>query len=101
MDAILSGKRVSFIKCDVNGHEVRFLLGAMRTIRTCRPTILMELLQDPDEPASDANKVFSLLEHEGYVVYLFDGKMLRKRQRRERSQNYFFLPTPVPDGFRR
>jgi len=98
MDSILFRKGVSFIKCDVNGHELRFLLGAMQTIRMCRPVILMELLQDPEEPASDTVKVFSLLEQAGYTVCLFDGKLLRKRQRGERSQNYFFLPTPVQNG---
>jgi hypothetical protein len=31
------------------------------------------------------------LEENGYEGYWFDGEGLRKRQRGERSQNYFFL----------
>src|SRR5271169_849841 len=90
MDSIFCGKKISFIKCDVNGHELRFLLGALQTIRMCRPAILMELLQNPEKPASDAQRVFALLEEEGYTVHLFDGKRLRQRRPGERSQNYFF-----------
>jgi len=95
LDSILSGKPISFIKCDVNGHELGFLKGALRIIRACKPGMLMELLEDPDIPGSDAHQVFSTLAKEGYTVYRLDGNSLRKRQPGERNQNYFFLPTSM------
>jgi FkbM family methyltransferase len=97
LDSVLGGNNVSFVKCDVNGHELAFLRGALETIRRCRPAILLELLGNPDRVGSAAQKVFSLLGEEGYSAYVSEGKFLRQREPGRRSQNYFFLPTPLPE----
>ena len=64
------------------------------TIRKCAPALLIEILPNPDKIGGPAAQVFELLERCGYVGYWFDGQRLRKRERGERSQNYFFL-TPA------
>jgi FkbM family methyltransferase len=84
-------EKISFVKCDVNYHELACLGGGLQTLRRSKPAILIEILPDPDKPGGPAAQVFELLEQNGYEGYWFDGEGLRKRQRGERSQNYFFL----------
>jgi FkbM family methyltransferase len=92
LDSVLDDREpISFIKCDVNYHELPCLYGAVRTLQRSKPAILIEILRNPDDPASTAARVFELLREHAYEGYWFDGKVLRKRQRGERSQNYFFL----------
>ena len=93
MDSVFVAKqqRITFIKCDVNYHELACLSGGVSTISRFRPALLVEVLPNPDRAGSPAAQVFELMERHGYAGYWFDGKHLRKRQRGERSQNYFFL----------
>lgn len=98
-------EKITFLKCDVNYHELACLRGGLQTLRRSKPAILIEILPDPDEHGSPAAQVFELLEQNGYEGYWFDGERLRKRQLGERSQNYFFL-TPehvvkLPSGLMR
>jgi FkbM family methyltransferase len=84
-------EEISFIKCDVNYHELACLRGGLQTLRRCKPAILIEILRDPDKSGGQAARVFELLAQNGYGGYWFDGTKLRQRRRGERSQNYFFL----------
>jgi len=44
-------KRVSFIKCDVEGHELKVFQGALEILKSDRPNILVEIEQHHcDEP---------------------------------------------------
>jgi FkbM family methyltransferase len=84
--------KISFLKCDTNGHELATLRGAMETIRRDHPVMLIEVNPDPDDPTSAGHETFALLAREGYTAHVFlDGKM-RPRRSGERSQNYFFFP---------
>jgi FkbM family methyltransferase len=87
---------ISFIKCDVNYHELPCLRGGLQTIGRHKPAMLIEILRNPDKPDNPAAHVFELFRQNGYDGYWFDGKALRKRQHGERSQNYFFL---TPEHF--
>jgi FkbM family methyltransferase len=84
-------EKIAFVKCDVNYHELACLRGGLETLRRSKPAMLIEILPDPDKARGPAAQVFELLEENGYEGYWFDGEGLRKRQRGERSQNYFFL----------
>jgi len=84
-------ERISFIKCDVNYHELACVRGALQTIRGSKPAILIEILPDPDKPGSRAAQLFELLQEIGYDAHCFDGTHLHRRQTGEHSQNYFFL----------
>ena len=84
-------RKIAFIKCDVNYHELACLRGGLQTLRRFKPAILIEILPDPDKPGSQAAQVFEFLQQNGYEGYWFDGNGLRKRQCGQRSQNYFFL----------
>ncbi len=85
------GRKIAFLKCDVNYHELPCLRGALQTIQRSRPAILIEILPNPDKDGSPAAQVFEMLGQNGYAPYWYNGETLRKRQRGERSQNYFFL----------
>lgn len=82
---------ISFIKCDVEGHEYPALLGASAILENSRPSLLVEIWGDLDEPQSSASRTAKFLERYGYRVYWLDGTTLRERRSSEKSTNYFFL----------
>jgi FkbM family methyltransferase len=86
-----STPRIVFIKCDANYHELAVLRGALQTIRSSHPAMLIEVNPDPDNPTTTAFATFKLLRNEGYGVYWFNGQTIVPRKPGERSQNYFFL----------
>jgi len=87
-------ERISFIKCDVEGHELECVKGAIGIIKKCHPSWLIEVSDNPDKGDSKAFRMVGLLESEGYKCFWFDGRVLRRRGRGDASVNYFFL-TPV------
>jgi FkbM family methyltransferase len=84
-------KRISFLKCDANFHELAVLKGALRTIQESLPAMVIEVLPDPDDPATKAHATFEFLRSAGFDAYCFDGKSLVARKPGQRGQNYFFL----------
>lgn len=82
---------IAFIKCDVEGHELPCVSGAMQVLRRCRPAWYVEVSGDPDQCGSDSWKLFKIFEAESYAPFWFDGRALRNRQPGDVSVNYFFL----------
>jgi FkbM family methyltransferase len=79
---------VDFIKCDVEGHELRVFEGAVGTIEKCRPLIQVEVRIEADE----AKALFELLEGFGYVgVMVLDGEFPDYRQYRSVPSKKFGL----------
>jgi FkbM family methyltransferase len=91
IDSLLSDVPVSFIKCDVEGHELSAVKGAAQTINKLRPAWLIELSGNPDEPHSPSRETIRMLTEGGYQPCWFDGTQLRLRNIGDRSVNYFFL----------
>jgi FkbM family methyltransferase len=92
LDELVAGKgRVSFVKCDVEGHELACLAGAENVLHSDGPAWLVEISGDPDEPGSRAMQTFRIFEGLSYESWWFDGRRLKKRRLGERSTNYFFL----------
>jgi FkbM family methyltransferase len=93
IDGLLAEKPnpISFLKVDVEGHELRVLRGARRTIERSKPAWLIEVSDSPDDPQSTARELFRLLERYGYSALWFDGARLRLREAGVQSTNYFFL----------
>lgn len=83
--------RISFIKCDANFHELFVLRGAMATLESWRPAMLIEVNPNPDDPTTTAYQTFALLRDLGYGVYCQVQGKLVPREKGQRSQNYFFL----------
>jgi FkbM family methyltransferase len=92
LDSVVSGAGVvSFVKCDVEGHELACLAGAKKVLAADGAAWLIEVWGDPDERTSVAMQTFNTFEKLSYAAWWFDGTRLQKRRSGERSTNYFFL----------
>jgi len=93
LDSLLgaASKPVSFIKLDVEGHELQCLRGATATIGKSRPAWLVEIWGDPQEESDVAHAIFELMKTHGYQPFWFDGKILIKYRAGHRSMNFWFL----------
>jgi FkbM family methyltransferase len=101
VDALLSTlPLIHFIKCDVEGHELNCIRGAMKTIERSKPAWLIEISGDMDDERSNSSQTFRILGGNGYGAYWFDGMQLRPRRRGTRSVNYFFLTASQLEGLR-
>ncbi|MFM6265373.1 MAG: FkbM family methyltransferase, partial [Dolichospermum sp.] len=90
-DGLNVNNPITFIKIDVEGHELSVIRGSITTLKKFKPALLVEVSGNPDDPISEAFLVFSILLDIGYYAYWFDGTQLRKRCTNDRSINYFFL----------
>jgi FkbM family methyltransferase len=94
LDSLLPNRvmeAVTFVKCDVEGHELAVLKGAARLFEICRPAMLIEVAGTASEQDASSNEVFLIMKRYGYKPYWFDGKNLKERTRGDWSVNYFFL----------
>jgi FkbM family methyltransferase len=91
LDTLLPDGPIAFVKCDVEGHELRCLAGAAETVRRSRPAWLLEVWGDPDERGSHAREVFGAMADLGYEARCCDGSRLEPRLPGRRSVNYWFL----------
>jgi len=82
---------LTFIKCDVEGHELAVVSGGAKFFEKSKPAWLMEVGGDPDEEGSPPHQLFSLMKHYGYQIYFFDGKFVRPRPVGHWSVNYLLL----------
>jgi FkbM family methyltransferase len=83
--------RLTFVKVDVEGHELQVVGGARELIQSHRPALLIEVSGSPDDERSTGFELFRQLNAYGYSPYLFDGERLRSRIFGDTSINYFFL----------
>jgi FkbM family methyltransferase len=93
LDSVIdsASKPITFIKLDVEGHELEAVEGAMTLVRSFKPALLIEVSTDLDDDRSPASALMHRLEEHGYSCYWYDGSTLRKRSGGDRSINYFFL----------
>lgn len=82
---------ITFIKCDVEGHESSVIEGAKQLIKKVKPVWFIEITGDPDDQESDSWELVNFLEKQGYTAYWFDGQKPNRRSRGDKSLNYFFL----------
>jgi hypothetical protein len=90
-DIASDAESVAFVKCDVEGHELRCLAGAHDVLAKHHPAWLIEVSGDPDGADTAAATVFAVLESHGYNAWFFDGLRLMPRRRDDQHINYFFL----------
>ena len=101
LDSLVIGqaRRFAFVKCDVEGHELFCLRGAVDLIRRSRPTWLIEVSGDPRKSGSSAGSVFDFMGEFGYRAYVVDRNALRPwRLDQAPRVNYFFVPNGLELG---
>jgi len=81
----------AFIKCDVEGHELEVVKGAVRLFEKSRPAMMIEVAGTAKVQDAPDNEFYLTMRAYGYKPYWFDGKHLRERTRGQWSVNYFFL----------
>lgn len=92
LDAVLRDRpRVTFMKLDVEGHELSALRGAKRILDAHRPALYVEMMGDLDRPGDPAAQLVDWLASWGYRVFRADGASVHLRQPGEQSVDYFFL----------
>lgn len=87
--------RLEFIKCDVEGHELKVFLGGARTLVKFKPTIYCEIDQSfCTYNKIDFNTVFEMLKEIGYLCYLPDNDrlaMFKDYTKAKKKDEYFFI----------
>lgn len=104
LDDELGGRRVDFIKIDVEGHEMCVLRGASAVLRKYVPPMLIEIEQRHlDHPIDD---VFAEIEDIGYVLYFIDGAAIRPIEEFDLARHQLssvvpheFTPFSMPEGY--
>jgi FkbM family methyltransferase len=104
LDELLDGERpVSFIKCDVEGHEQQVLRGAAGLIGRDRPSVFVEVEQRHRQDPIDAT--FSFFAAAGYRGWFVAAGRLRPLEEFDiaRDQLDFldggFVPYEMPAGY--
>ncbi|NCC52927.1 MAG: FkbM family methyltransferase [Spartobacteria bacterium] len=87
--ADISGS-ISFVKIDVEGHELAVLRGAQQLLARQHPALLIEVEGDPDDPDSSAGQLFSLLSEYGYAAYVLLEGNLTLRTKGLHAVDYLF-----------
>jgi len=85
--------RITFIKCDIEGHELECVRGAKTLIARDHPVWLIEITGDPDSAGSQAAQTFQFMREAGYIDAIYETGQLRKRRPGEKHLNYFFVTT--------
>lgn len=70
MEAKQMEEPVTFIKCDVEGHELEVFRGARRTLQLDRPVVLFES-EVRHHPGQPIRRIFSYLNQLNYHGYFF------------------------------
>jgi len=110
-------KRVSFIKCDVEGHEMEVFRGAIEILKSDRPNVLVEIEQHHfEEPIESRFKFFQENGYVGFFLSCANGvkelkkidlecfakiPSLEKKQLLDAVINFIFLPAESADSIRR
>ena len=89
-DMLRDAGTVSFVKVDVEGHELSCLAGATRLIAQ-QPAWLIEVSTDPCNDGSGGHRLFSRLAGHGYSPWYVRNGSLLPFAEGIRSTNYFFL----------
>lgn len=86
---------VDFIKCDVEGAEIKVLLGGIETIKKYKPILFLEILRKWTKKFNyDSNEIIELLNNLGYSCYVIRNNKLKKLYKinsKTVDTNFFFL----------
>lgn len=84
-------KNISFIKCDVEGHELQCILGSLSIIQRDMPAMLIEVMDNPEQNTSPAFRLFKILRETGYTPFYLKDGFLMPVEGSNNEINFFFL----------
>jgi FkbM family methyltransferase len=107
LDGLLAGQlsKLTFIKCDVEGHELAVLRGADRALREARPSLLIEIEQRHQAKGSSIERTFDHLLARDYVGFAVRDRGLRPLAEFDLRRDQLawlgpeFMPYGMPDGY--
>jgi FkbM family methyltransferase len=89
-------RRLDFVKCDIEGAEMRCLAGAEATLRRFRPAMMLELFEpNLRQLGTSRAELAARLRELGYTLHLAPGGRMREMHelpREECNVNVFALP---------
>lgn len=92
-------QRISFIKCDVEGHELKVFQGAINILKSDRPNILVEIEQHHcDEPMENRFNFFKENGYEGFFLTSENGIKELKRINPAWLSSSDGLKSNLPEG---
>jgi FkbM family methyltransferase len=92
LDRLLENQnKITFIKCDVEGHELECIAGARRVIERFSPAWLIEVSGNPQAKGSRAAEVFALMAASGYTPWVVENGTVNRYRPGTLATNYFFL----------
>jgi hypothetical protein len=107
LDRLLSQdlSRLTFVKCDVEGHELAVLRGAERILREAHPALLVEIEQRHQGDGAGIERTFDHVLARGYVGYAVRERGLRPLGEFDVQRDQLawvrpeFEPHGMPDGY--
>ncbi len=81
----------SFVKIDVEGHELAVIQGGANYLSIHHPPLLIEVNDNPDEPGTPASLLFTTLKDWGYTPHVIDNGELKPRASGDQSVDYLFV----------
>jgi FkbM family methyltransferase len=107
LDTLLSAAlpAITFVKCDVEGHELAVLRGAERILRQARPAVLVEIEQRHQADGADVRRTFDHLLARDYVGYALRANGLGRLEDFDVKQDQLawlgpsFMPYNMPAGY--
>jgi FkbM family methyltransferase len=84
------GKKIDFIKCDVEGHELACITGGMSTIQRDHPILYIEIMDDLNDESTNGRKLYDQLLRLGYQCYVQNGDNIERFDLKTKSINYLF-----------
>ena len=104
LDDLLAGeRRISFLKCDVEGHEQQVFEGAARILDRDRPVVFAEVEErHREDPIKNTFAFFDGAGYRGWFVAGSELRPLREFDVARDQLNYLdgrFMPYAMPDGY--
>jgi len=85
LDTLFPDLNPAFIKCDVEGHEIACINGALNLIRRSKPKWMVEVSK---------KETFDLFSSLGYAAFFYDEQKFVPYDPTRNATNYFFFSTP-------
>ncbi len=92
LDDVIQNKEISFIKIDVEGHELNVIEGSKKIIKECKPTLLVEIEEKHTKKPN--SYIINEIKNYGYNVFFLENKKIKKIDDEiifDKERNFIFI----------